>query len=278
MFIPLIVVCCWLQLDGQQFSVMTFNIRLDTPVDSIDRWDNRKEDVIGMIRRYSPFFVGMQEALHHQVNFIDSSLSSYSYIGVGRDDGKMQGEYSPLFYDAREFECISNETFWLSQTPDKPSLGWEAKYMRICTYGIFRHRSIGYEVLVLNTHLDHEAVTARKESAMLLLRKINEINDDSQRPVVLIGDFNAVESEEPIRILTAQFEDALHDTRIPWRGKKGTWNGFDLRSPLDRRIDYLFSKNLWVTDYLPVFDKTKNNRWLSDHIPVMGVFSIKTEE
>jgi endonuclease/exonuclease/phosphatase family metal-dependent hydrolase len=128
-------------------------------------------------------------------------------------------------------------------------------------------------MFVLNTHFDHEATVARKNSAELVLRTIAQLNQGKDYPVILMGDLNATPSEEPVRTIAQQMQDAFKTSRVPWRGVQGTFNGFEANARLDRRIDYIFVDDLYVVDYLPIMDKTSSGRWLSDHVPVLAEIS-----
>ena len=150
---------------------MTYNIRFDNPDDGDNRWDKRKEFLADQIRSQEPDVLGIQEGLLHQVAFLAESLPDYEYVGVGRDDGKKKGE----FYNSRKLRLTDSGTFWLSETPSKVSVGWDAALPRICTWARFLPAAGGKSLVVFNTHFDHKGAKARYESARLILRKIAEI-------------------------------------------------------------------------------------------------------
>ncbi|HDR88016.1 MAG TPA: endonuclease/exonuclease/phosphatase family protein [Bacteroidetes bacterium] len=163
-------------------TVMTFNIRLDTPADGDNAWPYRKEMAASMVRFHRADVAGLQEVLHHQVTQLDSLLQDYARIGTGRDDGARNGEYSPIFYNKEKLECLQNGQFWLSENPGTPGIGWDAACPRIVTWGKFRNRHNRKTFYHFNTHFDHVGQTARRESARLIKRKIQEIAGDA--PVV----------------------------------------------------------------------------------------------
>ncbi len=217
----------------------------------------------------SPSFIGTQEALHRQVVYIDSSLTDFSYIGVGRDDGKQKGEYSAIHYNSALYKVLKHDTFWLSETPEKPSVGWDAALERICTYGLFENKDTGEKMWVFNTHFDHKGETAREKSAELIVEKIKEINKDNL-PVVLTGDFNLTPDQKPIQRIKEYMKDGQEITSNPFYGPSGSFNGFDPEMVLDRRIDYIFVKNLHVENYTHIDDRKENLKYISDHLPVMA--------
>ena len=104
--------------EAQSLKVMTYNIRYDNPGDSINAWPNRIEKVSSLIRKYDPDIIGVQEALHHQLEDLIRVLPDYSYTGVGRDDGKEKGEYSAVLYRKNKLEVLQQKTYWLSETPE----------------------------------------------------------------------------------------------------------------------------------------------------------------
>ena len=263
-----------LSVSCQNIALMTFNIRYDEPHDLENNWQYRRDAMIGMISDYKPAFLGIQEGLAHQVTFIDSSLAEYKYIGVGRDDGRTRGEFSAIFYNTSQFECIKSGTFWLSETPDTVSIGWDAAYTRICTYGLFMHKATRERLWVFNTHFDHLGKVARKNSAQLILDQIDHLTDDYRFPVVLMGDFNATPEEESMQIILQKMPDALGVSALPLTGPKGTFNSFRTDITPDRRIDYVFIKYLQVLSYAHLEEKTVDNRWISDHLPVLAMISL----
>lgn len=170
-------------------TVMSFNIRYDNPSDGINSWENRKELVTRTLQNYSPDIIGMQEVLEGQLAFLNQNLQGYASLGVGREDGKTEGEYAPVFYNTKRFKSIDRGTFWLSPAPDViGSVGWDAALTRICTWVKFSETITGLEFYFLNAHFDHVGKTARKESAKLILDFIQK--ETKGLPVILTGDFN----------------------------------------------------------------------------------------
>jgi endonuclease/exonuclease/phosphatase family metal-dependent hydrolase len=253
---------------GQLEKIMTYNIRYDNPNDSINKWDNRKQDVAHLITYYKPEVLGIQEGLVHQLNDLDDKLPEYSRIGVGRDDGSEKGEFTAIYFNHNELSLIKESTFWLSQTPDAISVGWDASMERICTYGLFENKSTKEKILVFNTHYDHIGEIARVKSSELILKKIEEINKDDY-PVILMGDFNAEPDSKPVKILTEAFKDVAETVSNGIYGPTGTFTGFEENTIATRRIDYIFVKNLDVFTCRHIDDKRMDNNYISDHLPVL---------
>ena len=252
----------------QSHFLISYNIRYDNNWDVENSWSLRKNRICQLLNDYNPSIFGIQEGLLNQVSFIDSALIKYDYVGVGRDDGKMKGEFCAIYFDTTRYKIRNNSTFWLSETPDAVSVGWDAALERICTYGLFEDKNSGEKFWVFNTHFDHLGVIARKKSSALILKKIKEINTQSL-PVILMGDFNSIPDSDPIKILKNDLIDALQISLENLEGSQGTFNGFDMMLPIDKRIDYIFTKNLQVLSYRHIDDRLNNNRHISDHLPVM---------
>lgn len=250
---------------SQNVTAMSYNIRMDTPNDGDNQWKFRKVEVVGLIQNYKPDFFGLQEAMFHQRNYVDSCMPHYQQIGVGREDGKNKGEATPIFYNTKKYTLIQHSTFWLSETPGNVSLGWDAACNRTCTYGQFVNKKNGQKVWVFNTHFDHKGDTARFNAAELILSKISQLAKDE--PIILTGDFNATEESKPYKILTRTLNDAMYGSSH-LNGPAGTWNGFNKSSNLDRRIDYIFVHRFKVESFSHVADRRKNGLWVSDHLPV----------
>lgn len=256
-----------INISAQSIKVITYNIRYDNPKDGENRWDNRKDFLVNQIKFNEPDFLGIQEGLLHQVSFIDSVLTQYKYIGVGRNEGKLDGEFCALYYNTEKFNLLKGSTFWLSETPDVPSKGWDAALNRICTYGLFENNSSKEKMLVFNTHFDHRGVEARIQSTKLIVEKINELNS-GKYPVVFMGDLNLEPNSEAIKYLSTKLIDSKNASKIVF-GPTGTFNGFNFSEPVSRRIDYIFVSqgNVEVLKYAVLSD-SEDCRYPSDHLPV----------
>lgn len=255
---------------AKKLKVMSYNIRWNSPNDGFNHWDNRKASVAYLILNESPDFIGMQEVVHGQLIYLDSILTDYTYIGVGREDGQAKGEYSPIFYRRDAFTLLQTNTFWLSETPGRVSVGWDAALERICTYGQFENRQSGQRFWIFNTHFDHVGTQARKAAAALIIQKIKTINNDNA-PVILTGDFNLTPETETIKALQAALTDS--GSRFDFNPEQAaTFNGFDTLSVGARRIDYIFSKGVVLKNTTRLLHKTPQGGWASDHHPVLAEF------
>jgi endonuclease/exonuclease/phosphatase family metal-dependent hydrolase len=252
---------------SQPLKMITYNIRYDNPNDGKNIWENRKSKMASLLNYYDPSFIGIQEGLLQQVEYLDQSLPAYDYIGVGRDDGKQKGEYCAIYYNASIYKVIIDSTFWLSETPHTPSNGWDANLHRICTYGLFENLITKERIWVMNTHFDNRGKMARENSARLISERIDQLNEDNL-PLVLMGDFNATAADKPIQILTTKLSDAAKISEKPLYGPPGTSNGFR-NDEIRRRIDYFFTKNVKVLSYSHIDDRRDNNYHISDHLPVL---------
>ncbi|TLX75374.1 endonuclease/exonuclease/phosphatase family protein [Labilibacter sediminis] len=246
---------------------MTYNIKNDSQKEGLDCWNNRKVGMIELLHKYQPNVLGVQEALHNQVEYLDSCLIDYSYVGVGRDDGKQMGEYCAIFYDKTKYEVLKEGTFWLSPTPDTARISWDAACTRICTYVLLKGQTSNEQFWVFNAHFDHVGKKARKQSSKMLLKKIRDSNMEGY-PVILMGDLNATPDKRSIGVLSREMVDAYNVIEGLKVATVGTYNGFRLE-PSIKRIDYVFVKNLEVVSYVHIDERRDNNRHISDHLPVM---------
>jgi endonuclease/exonuclease/phosphatase family metal-dependent hydrolase len=250
-----------------QSTMMSYNIKYDNKSDTINNWNLRKEKLVKLIAYYEPSVIGMQEVLYNQLNYINDHLENYAYVGVGRVDGKTKGEFSPLFYDTNKYKVLKSSTFWLSETPDEISVGWDASMERICTYALFLDLSTSEKIWVFNTHFDHRGKKARVFSAKLILEKIRAINT-SEYPVVFMGDLNVRPDEQAIALLKTELDDGLEISKKPLYGPPGTFNGFR-NGPMLHKIDYIFTKQLEVISYRHIDERLISNKHISDHLPVI---------
>ena len=253
---------------AQSLSAMTYNIRYATTNDGDNQWEKRKEFLTDQISFYAPDIFGIQEGLQHQVDYIDEQLAIYDFIGVGRDDGDKKGEYCAIFYNKEKLDLLGQSTFWLSTSPEKISVGWDAAMERICTYGFFMEKETGAMFWVFNTHFDHIGELAREKSSELIVQKIREINKDNL-PVILMGDFNLNDQSKAIIYLSSSFNDSRNISLNSPFGPYGTFTGFKFHEPVKDRIDYIFcsKENIQVEKYAVLTD-SKDSKYPSDHFPV----------
>ncbi len=257
------------------FRVMTYNIRYAGDVKSagVNAWEYRKDPVAKTIRFNKPDILGVQEALKIQLDDFKNLLPGYIQIGVARDDGREAGEYSALLINKSKFKVLESSTFWLSATPDKPSMGWDAACMRIVTWAKLKDVKTKKIIYAFNTHFDHMGTEARKNSAILLKKKVKEIAGNNQ--FVVTGDFNCKSDSEPYKILTdKEMLPQLFDSEfLSENGNYGmdvSFNNFTDELEAGNKIDFIFvSSKLKVWQHAVLGEKM-NSRYPSDHMPVVA--------
>lgn len=262
-------------LFSQQINVITFNIRYNTPNDGVNAWPNRIEMVTGLLKFHEADLFGLQEALYEQILDVQKNMPGFEWFGVGRDDGEKGGEFSPIFYNKSKFILTDNGTFWLSETPEKPSKGWDAALNRVVTWGKFKSKVTGKIFYYYNTHFDHRGEEARKKSAELITAKIREMAGNAGYPAILTGDFNLTPEAQGIANIKKYLRDSREITAAPPYGPAGTFNSFDWNAPMKDRIDYVFvNSQIDVLKYAVLTD-SKEMRWPSDHLPVFVKVQLK---
>lgn len=269
----LLVASCGRQPEAK-VDVMSFNIRLDHAGDSLNNWKFRKDNAAQMIAYYAPDIVGTQEVIKNQLDDLKSRLPQYTALGVGRADGKEQGEYCSLFYKTDRFELIKNGDFGLSETPDSIGLkGWDAACERIVTWAILKDKVSGKQLAAFNTHFDHVGEVARRESAKLVLDKIKVIANGL--PVIVTGDFNGTIDSEPITVL---IEGGMQNTYAKATTVYGpAWSFHDFgRIPVEARplIDFIFVSGPITVDKCRVIGDKPDNGYLSDHAPILSSLTV----
>lgn len=262
-----------------EMNVMSFNIRMDTPNDKENQWTYRKDLAANVIKFYDVDIFGAQEVLHHQLTDLLERLPGYTYVGVGREDGKTKGEYSPIFFKKDRFTVEDSGNFWLAEDMNAiGKKGWDAACERVATWAILKDKVSGKKFFFLNTHLDHVGKIARHEGASLVLEQVKV--KGKNLPSIVTGDFNAAPEDEPIQVLT-NASDSRHLTHTrtiaPLRyGPEWTFHDYG-RIPFDKRewIDYIFVKgNIKVLSH-GVLTETLNHLYPSDHCPVISTLLIQ---
>ena len=253
---------------SQDIITGTFNLRYDNPNDSGNLWKDRQAAAAALIRFHQFDILGTQEGLFNQLEDLQKSLPEYAYYGIARDDGKTKGEYSAIFYKRSRFAVLDSGDFWLSEHPEKPGFGWDARNNRICSWIKLRDKQSKKQLYVFNVHYDHRGIQARIESSKLILDRIRQIA--TGKPVVLTGDFNGNhQSEWYLYIRNSQFlKDALFQVKDPYINN-GSYNNFRAGNPSKEIIDHIFVTKDFVVKRYGILTDTYHGKFPSDHYPVL---------
>lgn len=237
-------------VNAQDLVVGSYNVRNDNNGDVVkgNGW-SRRCPVIAQQILFNDFDIwGAQEVKHNQIEDLLRELPQYSYVGVGRDDGKEAGEYSPIFYKKDRFELIKTGDFWLAEQTDFPNKGWDAALPRICSWGYFKDKKKKKKIWFFNLHMDHVGVEARKQSARLVLQKIQEMCGKKDG-VVLTGDFNVDQTNESYHLLANSgiLFDSYEKAKFRF-ALNGTFNSFKENLMTNSRIDHIFVSDRFTVD------------------------------
>ena len=270
-----------LQMTAQQLLVGSYNIRYKNANDSVNGnvWTKRCQVICDQVNFMAPDIFGAQEVLYSQLQNMLNALDGYGYIGIGRDDGKQAGEYEAIFYKTDKLKLLDHGDFWLSETPDKPGLGWDAACIRLCTWGKFaiidpendthggffnlrRQKKDHRVIYFFNLHMDHVGVVARREAAKLVVSKVKEIAQGA--PVFITGDFNVDQDNEIYSIFTQSgiLKDSYNAARIRF-AENGTFNAFKTEYYTTSRIDHVFVS---PETYVESYGVLTNSYWTPDEI------------
>lgn len=277
-FLSLMAVFCFAQKDkvdsGKTTSLVTFNIRYDTPKDSLNSWANRKAAVCDFLRAHDLDIICLQEVLKHQLEDIVSSLPAYSYVGRERTDGEESGEFTPILFRSSKYQLLASGTFWLSQHPDSiGKRGWDAAAPRTATWTKLKEKNgNGKEFYVVNTHLDHKGKKARVQG-MRQLKDFLHI-PASEYPIIQTGDMNSSEKSPAYNIaLTRNF--SMSDAYMIANKRRGvgySYHAFGRKKPVGARVrcDHVFVTNgIKVAEIEIPREAPANGVYLSDHNPVL---------
>lgn len=248
---------------SEGLKVMSYNIRYGDAKDGTNSWALRYPATAEMIKDQQPDVCGVQESLGYQLVFIEQNFKEYDFVGVGRDNGKKEGEYAAIVWNKKTVSLLKWGTFWLSETPDKPSSGWDAACYRTATWALMKDKKTGRKFYFVNTHLDHVGVEARKNGLQLIVERIGKLNKDSY-PMVLTGDFNVTPEDAALQALEGKMKCARNVAVKT--DNKGTFNGWGKDSKV---IDYIyFSGFSECPEYETVTKKYAKRSFVSDHFPI----------
>lgn len=244
--------------------VMSYNVRNSNAADGDNAWELRRSATPAMLKAVKPDVFGVQEALPEQEAYILETAPSYKSYGIGRNDG-VEGERMSVFYNTRRIALEDCGTWWLSETPDEPSVGWDAKYPRTATWALLKDLRSGREFYFVNTHLDHKGAVARREGLAMIVEKIRGMNPDV--PMVLVGDFNVEPSDSCLvdldRMMLSARNTAARTEATP------SFNGF--RTPASKTIDYIYYNGFaGASSFRVVSEPFDGKAFISDHYPIVA--------
>jgi len=266
--LPLLLLLTPFAFAQTDLNVASYNLRYDNPQDGKNVWPARRDAMRALVRYHGFDLWGTQEGLENQLADLDT-LNEYARVGVGRDDGKQAGEHSAIFYRRERFALEDHGDFWLSATPEKPSMGWDARCCkRLVTWARLRDKPSGQVFVVLNAHFDHEGIVARRESARLLVERGRALA--GALPLIVLGDLNSTPDSEVYATINAALRDARNISQTPAYGPLQTFNDFNISKPAEERIDYIFLSPQWQVLRYAVLTDSIDARYPSDHFPVVA--------
>ena len=253
---------------AETIKVMSYNIRYGTADDGEYSWPFRREAAAAMVLDQKPAVFGVQEALPMQLDYLQENCPAYRWVGVGREDGVSEGEHMAVFYDTTRVDLQKWGTYWLSETPDQPSFGWDAACRRTATWVLFKDLSAGRSFYFVNTHLDHVGVEARRRGLLLLVERIGAMNPDNL-PMILCGDFNIYPDNPGLEELRSLMTDAREAAPVTDRGI--TWHNWG-KAQGKGPIDFIWYKGFSsCEEFARVTESYLGQPYVSDHYPVTAV-------
>ena len=253
------------QTRDYDLKVMSYNIRMGTAKDGTNSWEYRYPATAMMIQDQKPDVFGVQEAFDFQIRFIEDNFTDYDCVGVGRDNGKSEGEHMSIFWNKKTIKMIKWGTFWLSETPEKPSKGWDAACKRTATWALMKDKNTGKMFYFVNTHLDHRGSEARRQGLNLIVSRIDEINPKGY-PMVLTGDFNMKPDDAALTGLEQRMQSARKIA--PKTDNHATLNLWG-KGKADMVIDYIYVSGFSACpEYHTITEKYGAWKFVSDHYPI----------
>ena len=253
------------QTRDYDLKVMSYNIRMGVAKDGTNSWEYRYPATALMLQNQMPDVFGVQEAFEFQIRFIEDNFADYDSVGVGRDNGKSEGEFMSIFWNKKTVKMVKWGTFWLSETPEKPSKGWDAACKRTATWALMKDKKTGKHFYYVNTHLDHRGSEARRQGLNLIVSRIDEINQKGY-PMVLTGDFNMKPDDAALTGLEQRMQSARKIA--PKTDNHATLNLWG-KGKADMVIDYIYVSGFSACpEYHTVNEKYGQWKYISDHYPV----------
>jgi endonuclease/exonuclease/phosphatase family metal-dependent hydrolase len=254
---------------AQQYTVGTYNLRYRNSGDTGNMWEQREPVIASLIRFHDFDILGTQEGLIGMLEDLSRDLPEYARYGIGRDDGKDGGEHSEIFFKKDKFTLLRHGDFWLSQTPGKPSLGWDATCCnRICSWVQLQDKKTKRKFYVFDTHYDYQKDLARNESSKLILEKIKTIAGDS--PVIFMGDLNGSNDAEWYKRIAGSgiLQDTYRKASHPY-GDNPSFQDFGKLIAGSEVIDHIFVTRGFSVYRWGILSDTYHGKYPSDHFPIL---------
>lgn len=248
-----------------EVKVISYNIRVINSKDGENEWKYRAAASDAMIKDYAPDIFGLQEAMPGHLEYLNKALPKYASVGVGREDGVSKGEHMSIYYNTKTIRLEKWGTYWLSETPDVPSKGWDAACKRTATWALLTVKSTGKQFYYVNTHLDHRGAVAQQKGLDLIVSRIAEMNPEGL-PMILTGDFN-VESDSPV---LAELNTRMLDARktAEKTDSRATFNGWGSSAIV---IDFIYYSGFSsCPEYETIVRQYEGVPYISDHYPIMA--------
>ena len=250
---------------SDEVKVISYNIRVINTKDGENQWKYRAAATPAMIKDYAPDCFGLQEAMPDHLKYLAKKLPKYASVGVGREDGVSKGEHMSIFYNTKAVELLDWGTYWLSETPDVPSKGWDAACKRTATWALLKMKDSGKKFFYVNTHLDHRGAKAQKKGLELIVKRIEAMNPEGL-PMILTGDFNVEPNNPVLTELNTMMLDAKK-TAIK-TDARATFNGWGARAII---IDYIYYSGFAeCSEYETIVRQYEGVPYISDHYPIVA--------
>lgn len=246
-------------------TVMSYNIRNSESKDGTNSWQYRYPATGLMVDDIKPDILCLQEAMPDQLGYLNQAFTIYDHIGVGEEDGKKKGESTSIFFKSKSFSVSKWGTFWLSETPDKPSECWETGETNSVTWAIMKDKKSGHRFIVVNAQICAESSEAQKASVALIVSRIAEINKESL-PVVLAGDFRMEAGASELAGIRGAMKDARGTAAAS--DSKNSHNGWGKKN---ETVDHIWYNGFSSCVEFSTIDKPYYERnFISSHFPVQA--------
>lgn len=256
--------------------VSSYNIRYDAPkdIETGNGWDVRKPYLAKVILDHDFDIVGTQEGDSAQLVDMKDLLPGYDYVGHPYGGRTHDLHSCAIFYKKSKYDLLDEGVFWFSETPDEPSIGWDASDRRICYWAKFKDVETDIEFYFFTAHFYWRMHLAKENSGPLMTRKVREIAGDA--PVISTGDYNSLSNTSQIQSILTELRDAYVITETPPVGPEDTnLGGGIFQGEPEGRIDFIFvSDHFKVMNYATLTDTYGDDRYPSDHLPIVSELSI----
>lgn len=242
-----------------KINAISFNIRYCDD-DNGNSIAERAPRLSTITSRYGADVIGFQEYTPLWESYIKQFYNDEydMFLKYRSETGNLEG--TPILWRKDKFDCIKTGYFWLSDTPEVESRGWDevCHCFRMCVYVILKEKTTGEIFTFMNTHFGF-GDKGQIASAKLIYDYSKKI---SNYPTFVVGDFNMNPTSAGYETMIKYFKDVNTCTT---KDLSNTFHNYKPETVKNQHIDYCFIDDSITPINQTLITDTIEGKYPSDH-------------